>query len=202
MNNKILMGSIIAVAILVLVSFTGVVGYQTTKLSTIAKASPLFTVRSSRAIDEESKDFTCDYVGKGEGTSIHFSTYTSRNIRLQKVIDFTSRMDNKTFNSYLNLIINKIRNNDKYGEVNINEAITTIQQIRNNPQTIILDESNKNNIDTIGFDFYPTLCWFPGCIPLKILEGIITIFFVIVMLYGFLFLDWTSSPVDCGYSPT
>ncbi len=56
MNKKILIGSIIAVAILVLVSFTGVVGYQTTKSSTIAKASPLFAVRSSRAIDEESKD--------------------------------------------------------------------------------------------------------------------------------------------------
>jgi len=56
MNNKILIGSIIAVAVLVLVSFTGVVGYQTTKSSTIAKASPLFTVRSSRAIDGESKD--------------------------------------------------------------------------------------------------------------------------------------------------
>ncbi len=56
MNKKILIGSIIAVAILILVSFTGVVGYQTTKSSTIAKASPLFTVRSSRAIDEESED--------------------------------------------------------------------------------------------------------------------------------------------------
>jgi len=53
MNKKILIGSIIAVAILVLVSFTGVVGYQTTKSSTIARASPLFAVRSSRAIDEE-----------------------------------------------------------------------------------------------------------------------------------------------------
>ena len=53
MDKKILIGSIIAVAILVLVSFTGVVGYQTTKSSTIDVASPLFTVRSSRAIDKE-----------------------------------------------------------------------------------------------------------------------------------------------------
>ena len=58
MNKKILMGSIVSVAILILVSFTGVVGYQTTKSSTIARASPLFTVRSNRAIDKESKDFT------------------------------------------------------------------------------------------------------------------------------------------------
>ena len=66
MNKRILIGSIIAVAILVLVSFTGVVGYQTTKSSSIARASPLFSVRSSRAIDEESKDIVCDYVGKEE----------------------------------------------------------------------------------------------------------------------------------------
>ena len=56
MNKKILIGNIIAVAILVLVSFTGVIGYQTTKSSTIARASPLFAVRSNRAIDEERKD--------------------------------------------------------------------------------------------------------------------------------------------------
>ena len=55
MNKKILIGSIIAVVILVLVSFTGVVGYQTTKSSTISKASPLFSVRSKRAIYEESE---------------------------------------------------------------------------------------------------------------------------------------------------
>ena len=48
MNKKILIGSIIAVVILVLVSFTGVVGYQTTKSSTIARASPLFKVRTNR----------------------------------------------------------------------------------------------------------------------------------------------------------
>jgi len=44
MNKKILIGSLVAVSILVLVSFTGVVGYQTTKSSTIAKASPLFRI--------------------------------------------------------------------------------------------------------------------------------------------------------------
>jgi hypothetical protein len=71
MNKKILMGSILAVAILILVSFAGVVGYQTTNQLTIAKTSPLFTVRSSRAIDEDSKNLSCDYVGKGEECTIY-----------------------------------------------------------------------------------------------------------------------------------
>ena len=59
MKKKILIGSIIAVIILVLVSFTGVVGYQTIESSAIARASPLFTVRTNSAIGEESKDCNC-----------------------------------------------------------------------------------------------------------------------------------------------
>ena len=55
MEYRILLGSIIAVVILVLVSFTGVVGYQTTKSSVIAKASPLFSIRSKRAIGQEQR---------------------------------------------------------------------------------------------------------------------------------------------------
>ena len=74
MNKKILLGSIIAVVILVLVSFTGVVGYQSAKSSTIARASPLFSVRSKRAIDRESKDLTSDYIGKGEEVTIPIPT--------------------------------------------------------------------------------------------------------------------------------
>ncbi|UCD14590.1 MAG: hypothetical protein JSW60_04005 [Thermoplasmatales archaeon] len=64
MVKKILIGSIIAVAVLICVSFTSVVGFQSVKSN--VKASPRFTVRTKRAIDEESKDLTCDYVGKGE----------------------------------------------------------------------------------------------------------------------------------------
>ena len=93
MNKKILLGSIIAVAILVLVSFTGVVGYQTTKSSTIANASPLFTIRCSRAIDEENKDFVCDYVGKGEEITIPLPLRNDRAILLEKIKDRISKMD-------------------------------------------------------------------------------------------------------------
>ena len=97
MNKKILIGSIIAVVILVLVSFTGVVGYQTTQSSTIAKASPLFTVRSSRAIDEESRDLNCDYVGKGEESVLSIPKRDSKTASFQKFIDRISKMDDETF---------------------------------------------------------------------------------------------------------
>ena len=101
MNKKILIGSIIAVAILVLVSFTGVVGYQTTQSSTIAKASPLFTIRSSRAIDEESKDLSCDYVGKGEEIILSFPKRDEKKVLLQKFINRIRKMNDEELDNLI-----------------------------------------------------------------------------------------------------
>ncbi len=119
MNNKILLGSIIAVVILVLVSFTGVVGYQTTKSSTIARASPLFSVRSKRAIDEESKDLTCDYVGKGEKSILSIPKRNDRTALQQKFIDRISKMDEETFNRFKNLVIGELHKNNAIKEMDI-----------------------------------------------------------------------------------
>jgi len=188
MNKKILIGSIIAVAILVLVSFTGVVGYQTTKSSTIAKASPLFTVRSSRAIDEESKDFTCDYVGKGEDNFLSIPKRDDKIVLVQRFIDIMSKKDDKTFKVYLYLIINQMRNNDKYDEVNINEMITTFQQLRDNPERINLN-AYKN--DDITYIETPTICWFPGCLVVWIIWIVQSILTSTV---------WTFSPPFCTYN--
>ncbi len=71
MNNKILIGSIIAVAILIGVSFTSVVGYNS--IESDKKLSPLFNIRTSRAVDKDSKDLSCEYVGKGEDTNNLFT---------------------------------------------------------------------------------------------------------------------------------
>ncbi|MCK4416421.1 MAG: hypothetical protein KAU84_04635 [Thermoplasmatales archaeon] len=101
MNKKILMGSILAVVILILVSFTGVVGYQTTKSSTIDRASPLFTVRSSRAIDEDSEDFTCDYFGKGEDAGIPIPKRSTTNALIGKIFQRISKMDENEINKLI-----------------------------------------------------------------------------------------------------
>jgi hypothetical protein len=114
------------VSLLIGVSFTSVVGYNSVEPD--LKSSPLFNIRTSRAINQGGKGFTTDYVGKGEEITIMLPIYNHRDIQLKKVIDFISRMDDKTFKSYLNLIIKKIQNNNKYDEAKINEVITTIQQ--------------------------------------------------------------------------
>jgi len=142
MNKKILIGSIIAVVILVLVSFTGVVGYQTTKSSTIARASPLFTVRSSRAIDEESKDLTCDYVGKGEEHNIFLSPRISKVELLDKLANIISKMDDKSFDRFAKIVITNINQNNKINDVEVsNEEIAVmLSQLRDNSEVI------KNNL--------------------------------------------------------
>jgi hypothetical protein len=116
MKKKIIISSIVAVVILVLVSFTGVVGYQTTKTSTNAKASPLFKVRTNRAIGEESKDIACDYVGKGN--TLLFPKRDDKAILTLKVVDRISRMDDKTFEKFITYIIDSARKDNRLNGIN------------------------------------------------------------------------------------
>ena len=161
MNKKILLGSTIAVVILVLVSFTGVVGYQTTKSSTIARASPLFSVRNKRAIDKESKGFTCDYVGKGEETNIPLSGRMKRIELVQKAVNIISKMDEKTFNNFVARVIFHLKNQGQITDKETSEALQILHNIRENPNDV--EYYNTKNIyqdETV----YITCVWSPGCL--------------------------------------
>jgi len=146
MNKKILIGSLVAVVILILVSFTGVVGYQTTKSSTIAKASPLFTVRSSRAIDGESKGLSCDYVGKGKDNFLSIPRRDSKQLLLDKLINRISKMDDKSFDRFVKIVIANINQNNKINDVEVNdeEIAVMLSQLRDNSEVI------KNNFMMIN----------------------------------------------------
>ncbi len=196
MRKKILIGSIIAVAILVLVSFTGVVGYQTTKSSTIARASPLFTVRSSRAIDEEINDFTCDYVGKGEDITISLPTYNSRNIRLQKVIDVISRMDDETFDRFIALVIFRLNQDDKIKDVDTQDIINVLHRLRTDELKDYIIGGNEN--DFYNTNDYTFENWFPGCFLLMNLMAWLAIFVVVIFAISFLSTCyWTCDSPQC-----
>ena len=64
MNKKIIIASIIIVAILVGVSLTSVVGYQSVESN--FWESPLFNVRSNLVIDNENKVLNREYLKKGK----------------------------------------------------------------------------------------------------------------------------------------
>jgi len=176
MNKKILLVSIIAVVILILVSFTGVVGYQTTKSTTIAKASPLFSVRSTRAIDKESKDLTCDYVGKGEENIISIPKRDNGVVLLQKFKDTISKMDDATFDRFIDLLTTQFHQDNRVNNVNTIKIKSILYQLRTNTNNEKRNYYDKNvnynpKLDTFRF----TICiWFPTCIPYVL--GIIILF--------------------------
>ena len=194
MNKKILIGSIIAVVILVLMSFTGVVGYQTTKSSTIARASPLFSVRSKRAIDEESRDLSCDYIGKGEESILSIPRLDTRRALL---IDRISRMDDKSYNKLLAQTINYLTIRNQLKDKNIGKIITSIHYLRNNPEQIkeyliipSRENGNRNIVEWQDYTLYSE--WMPRCLIEFILYILIeNVFWV------FFFLSWVP---DCSNS--
>ena len=173
MNKKILIGSIITVVILILVSFTGVVGYQTGKSSTTARASPLFNIRTSRAIEEESKDIACDYVGKGEETNIQLKGRIRRAELVQKAITIIRGMNDKTFSKFIARIILHLKNREKMADKETSDALKVLNNIRINPN-FNKYYNTKYNLNTI-INCVPTLEYFtcfgsPGCIINSILN--------------------------------
>ena len=104
MNKKILIGSIIAVTVLFGVSFTSVVGYRSG--ASDLKASPLFNIRSSRAIDEENQGLVCEYVGKGEENRLSILKRDIENILIQKFINTILKNDDGLNNKKALLIDN------------------------------------------------------------------------------------------------
>ncbi len=115
MNKKILIGSIIVIAILIGVSFTSVVGYRS--VASDVKASPLFNIRSSRAIDEESGDLSCAYVGKGEDINIPILKRSPNGFLINRALNLIKKMDRDTiigyFDEFMNnreILMDKIKN--------------------------------------------------------------------------------------------
>jgi len=201
MNKKILLGSIIAVVILVLVSFTGVVGYQTTKSSTIAKTSPLFSVRSSRAIDEERKEFTCDYVGKGEENFLSIPKWNDTTIEMQKAIEIISKMEGKLFNKFIVLVIKQMQKDNRKTDKNAHEIIRALKQLRSKSNIDLvkkhIDKEKEYTIvpeNTCGYDL-AVYNWIPGAF----LVAIMTAIMVIIIAMGFMIFTLLVSCIfNCG----
>jgi hypothetical protein len=119
--KKILIGSIMAVAVLIGVSFTSIVGYR--NVSTNVKASPLFNIRSSRAIDEESQDLSCEYVGKGIPTQFYISKRQINKELLLNAYEELINMDKIKLQKFRNFILRDIDNNKFIIDKQINDSL-------------------------------------------------------------------------------
>jgi len=154
MNKKILIGSIIAVTILIDVSFTSVVGYRS--VDSDAKASPLFNIRINRAIQKDSENLNYDYIGKGNGINILLPTRNNKVELLEKFVDVIGRMDDKSFDKFVNLILSNIFTRDDFQEYQQEDIIMFFNHLRNNPTEIksyIIIEKDKPQLITPGCTF-------------------------------------------------
>jgi len=143
MKKKILLGSIVAIVIIILASYTSVVGFQKSNDDAV-RFSPLFRIRGKRAIDTNNDDIlTSEYLGKEKDVDIHLPERNSQYVLVQKVLDGIGRMDNTTFDRFVALVINRFQ-----AKNNIDDIKTTLYEIRHST-----NEFEFNFVD--GNEFYP-----------------------------------------------
>lgn len=178
MKKKMIIGSIIAVVILVLVSFTGVVGYQTIQSSSIAKASPLFKVRTNRAIGEDSKDITCKYIGKGY--TLPFPERDDRALIVKKVIDRISKMDDETFERFIAYLINNTQKDNRFIGVNPDKIREALNLLKDSDKPLLIFDADTKQFASYGPGFPCPLT--QGVCPVTLGFGIKGIFLCILAL--------------------
>ena len=94
----------------------------------------------------------------------------------------------------MNLVVNKIQQRAKFKDVNKNEVITALHQLRDNPDRINLN-AYKNGKITWRHEIQPTLCWFPGCMFTALIA---TLAAILVILLGIIFK--TYEPYCCYFT--
>lgn len=81
MKQKIVIGSVLTAALVILVSFASVVGTQEKQVEVKKSNSPLFAIRSSRAIQKISPNGITKFLGKGTSTNL----FTSQNMNKEMI---------------------------------------------------------------------------------------------------------------------
>jgi len=142
MKKKILIGSIIAVVILTLVSFTSVVGYSSVK-SDSKIASPLFSIKNNKG------DVSSNYLGKGKGTNLLIPRRDNPKQVLISVIKRISYMNDGNFNDLCKRIEFGNINRRDFSGVDKMELLNMIKIIKKYPDLIItyLNENTDNSLN-------------------------------------------------------
>ena len=200
MNKKILtIGSIISTIILVLVTFTSVVGFQAVESSGV-RGSPLFSVRMNRTIQKDSNELTCDYIGKGSAMAV-FPTRNNKISMIREVIERLLTMDDDEFNRFIHIVFNSMEQKNNLRDVDMKKAITAFYQVRDNPELLKKYGVHGQN----NFTFQVAICtidggWRPGCYIWAFIGvvwyWVLTIYSKIFNFISNLFSCWYPS-VDC-----
>ena len=206
MKKKILIGSIIAVVILVLVSFTSVVGYNSVK-SDSKIASPLFGIRTNRAINKEQNAVTSHYIGKGKAINILLHKRNDKAEWVENFANLVKRMDEKSLDIVADIYINELESNENIDHIDSNYIRDAIYFISKNPEiskSFLLQEKEKSDSNDYTYG-NPTRI---GCIFSLIIEAFIYMILGILFILGtpfrilaFIF-GFTIDPYCCGFLET
>ena len=121
MKKILIVGSICAVVLLVLASFGPVVGYQTKKQSSNG-SSPLFCIRTDRAINgDDAEHIECNFFGKNQNNDLVFPERESKNVLINGIIDKIKKMDDETFTKLCKMV------DEKSNDYMIIEALNNIR---------------------------------------------------------------------------
>jgi hypothetical protein len=189
-NKKITLGAIAVVVIIVSTSFTSVMGEQA-RDSSERKGSPLFTIRLLRATNKPySEVVTSEYIGQEKTMAILFPAKNTTLSLFHKAVDGISKMDDASFNKFLNAAVNKLCYSNKVKEGELPNIKKTFQFMRENPDEVkkyAVDEKEGKKLSTHHI----------GCIPptfdhssVKCLLYAATIFATILVMLPILFVTF------------
>jgi len=174
MNNKILIGSIISIALIIGATLTSVVGYKSVESNEME--SPLFNTRLNSVIQKDSEDFYYNYIGKSKVMPIFFPIKDRTIKTFQKAIDSISKLNDHTFSRFVKKVCNKLCDSNVVMDEDLPKIKDLFNFIRNNPE-----DAKKYPFDmkkhsyTIGCP-PPTFYGTPEtCFSLFVLLGIILI---------------------------
>jgi hypothetical protein len=185
MDKKPLIGvSLCAVVLLVLGSLSNVVGYQSVK-STV-NDSPLFQTRTQRATNQQQNSIISQYLGIGRETLLQFPFRDNRTEQLKKAINIISKMDDKTFQRFTELCIQKARQDDTLRDISRYQIAQALHLLKTKPEAIMNSITERDNHNmTSGYlscDIPIACLWFLLLWPIWSL-----IWFILVELPGVLF---------------
>ena len=178
MRKRILLGSIIAVVVIIFVSFTSVVGFQSVNSDSKIE-SPLFGVINNRG------EVSSNYLGKEKEINILLPVRNRRDLIISQFIEMITTMSDKEFEDFIQIIINKISTE----KLNFNEELLVDELYKFRENNL---ENNGNIIYNIeGYNKHPfstssdwiTACNpVPFCIPINIIVVLVVVPILLILL--------------------
>jgi hypothetical protein len=168
-------GSVCAVVLLILASLGTVVGYQSMQPAALSD-SPLYSVRTMRATDQQQGIITPRYLGQGETCDLMISPRPDDISSLHQMISRIQAMDERTFNRFVDSVALRLYNNGDLGNVDLKDLKDAIRQLRQVTEDDLEYRDSGSEKRTIFYEYVPSVCWFPGCYILDFFLFILIIF--------------------------